>query len=123
MATFFYIDYLWANLTTNMPTNETTASSTKGADDRDDRAPKIDVAVVTTSGSFPKTGYDRVPVDEAIEEQLARAVKKLEIKDATNWVASVGTRDLNPKLSYRQEGLTGSVDIDYGPREGGGGSE
>lgn len=83
----------------------------------------IDVAVVTTSGTWPETGFDSVPIHQPAKVQLQHAVKKLEITDTTNWVATVGGRELNIEQSYLQNNLSGEVEIDYGPREGGGGNE
>jgi hypothetical protein len=83
----------------------------------------IGVAIVTTSGSYPAQGFDSVPVHQKVRTQLERAVRELRIADTTNWVAVVGERELNVEASYLDNGLSGEVEIDYGPREGGGGSE
>jgi hypothetical protein len=83
----------------------------------------IEVAIVTTSGSLPAEGFDTVPINQPIKVLLDRAAKKLGITDTTNWVAKVGSKELRPQSSYEDEGLSGQVEIDYGPREGGGGNE
>lgn len=83
----------------------------------------IEVAVITTSGTWPEEGFDSVPIHQPIRIQLAHAVKKLEIADTTGWVAKVGSRELDVNLNYVENQLSGQVEIDYGPREGGGGNE
>jgi hypothetical protein len=86
------------------------------------RGEHVHVEVVTTSGAWPAEGFAEVHSHQAVKVALHRTVKKLEIKDTNNWVAKVGTRELNPDQSYQAQGLSGHVVIDYGPREGGGGS-
>lgn len=83
----------------------------------------LEVAVVTTSGTWPNQGFDTVPINQPVKIELQRAVRELKIKDTSNWVARVGTREINPEQSYADQGLSGKVEIDYGPREGGGGNE
>jgi hypothetical protein len=84
----------------------------------------IFVAVVTTSGVWPQTGFDDVPLHQPIKVELLHAVKELKIKDDTkSWVAKVDGRELNIDKNYIENGLRCKVDIDYGPREGGGGNE
>ena len=83
----------------------------------------IDVAVITTSGTWPETGFESVPIHQPVKVQLQRAVKELKITDTTNWIAKVGNQELNVEQSYEQNNLSGQVEIDYGPQEGGGGNE
>lgn len=83
----------------------------------------IKVAVVTTSGVWPHEGFAVVPIHQLVKVQLQHAVKKLGIADTTGWIAKVGKRELNPEQSYSANGLSCEVEIDYGPREGGGGNE
>ena len=49
-----------------------------------------------------------------------------QVSDVTNWVVTVidakGQRELNPQSSYLDSGLSGKLELDWGPREGGGGS-
>ncbi|HMO79578.1 MAG TPA: hypothetical protein PKD24_02185 [Pyrinomonadaceae bacterium] len=80
-----------------------------------------EAAVVTTSGSYPKNGFERTPIRQKISVILKKAANKLEITDTTDWVATVGEQEVNPDSSYLDCGLSGEVEIDYGPREGGGG--
>jgi hypothetical protein len=83
----------------------------------------IKVAVVTTSGVWPHEGFGVVPIHQLVKVQLHHAVKKLGIADTTGWIAKVGKKELNIEQSYSANGLSCEVEIDYGPREGGGGNE
>lgn len=82
----------------------------------------VEVAVVTTSGSYPKKGFERTPIRQKIGVILKKAADKLEIKDTSDWVATVGEREVNADSTYLDNHLSGKVEIDYGPREGGGGN-
>lgn len=82
----------------------------------------IDVAVITTSGTWPEEGFESVPVHQPVRVQLREALRKLKITDATGWIAKVGNRELNVEQNYLENNLSGQVEIDYGPREGGGGA-
>jgi len=81
----------------------------------------VEVAVVTTSGRYPNTGTDRVPANQPVSVVLKKAAKDLNIVDTTNWVARVSNREIDPAKNYEENDLSGTVTIDYGPREGGGG--
>ena len=83
----------------------------------------IEVVVITTSGTWPEEGFDDVPVHQPVKVQLQQAAKKLKIADTTGWVAKVGSRELDIEKNYLENQLSGQVEIDYGPREGGGGNE
>lgn len=82
----------------------------------------VHVAVVTTSGSYPADGYDKAPVNQKVRLFLAEAARHLKIADISNWIARVGNKEINPELSYEENGLSGEIDIDFGPRESGGGN-
>jgi G3E family GTPase len=86
---------------------------------------EVEVSVSTTAGFFPAEGFNHVPAEQKVELELERAKHELKIKDITNWVASIngpsGKRIINPALTYRENGLSGKVEIDWGPSEGGGG--
>lgn len=88
----------------------------------DDSSHHIEVAVVTTSGSWPEEGFDKVPVHQAVKHQLEKAAKKLHIADTTNWVALVAGKKLDIEKNYLENNLSTQVTIDYGPSEGGGGN-
>ncbi len=79
------------------------------------------VAIVTTAGSFPAEGFDEVPDNQPIKVELESAAKQLKITNTSAWIATVGGRELNVDQSYAANQLAGKVDINYGPRETGGG--
>ncbi|TLM62278.1 MAG: hypothetical protein FDZ69_13180 [Deltaproteobacteria bacterium] len=82
----------------------------------------VQVAAVTTSGSYPAEGYENAPANQKVRVFLAEATRKLNITDVSNWIARVGNKEVNPELSYEENGLSGEIDIDFGPRESGGGN-
>jgi hypothetical protein len=82
---------------------------------------KINVRVVTSSGSYPEHGNQKVSVTEAVQEILTRAAAALKITDTTNWVAKVKGREIEVSQTYAHLGLHGEAKLDYGRREGGGG--
>ena len=81
----------------------------------------IDVVIVTTSGVYPATGADQLPINQPVRVQLARAAANLGITDTAGWIARVGGVEIDANRSYEENSLDGSITIDYGPREGGGG--
>jgi len=81
----------------------------------------IEVAVVTTSGSFPEEGFEKVSIHQKVMVILKKAQEKLKIVSTDKWVAKVGGRIINPDSSYVENNLSGTITIDYGPSEGGGG--
>jgi hypothetical protein len=82
----------------------------------------VEVTVVTTSGRYPASGTDRNSVNQPVENVLKKAANELHIVSTTNWVARIGGRELDVSKSYVDNGLSGTITIDYGPREGGGGA-
>ena len=81
----------------------------------------VEVTVVTTSGTFPLEGSDDVPVHQPVKVELDKAQRKLEITDTTGWIVTVAGTPIDPNKSYADNGLKGSVKLDWGPKEGGGG--
>lgn len=85
----------------------------------------VEVSISTTAGFFPAEGFNTVPLDQKVEEELQKAQRELKIKDTTNWSVSViepsGKRPIVASRTYRENGLSGKVEIDWGPGEGGGG--
>jgi hypothetical protein len=85
----------------------------------------VEVSISTTAGFYPAEGFERVPANQKIEVELKKAQDHLKIKDASGWVASVitagGKQAVDPNKSYLENGLSGRVEIDWGPSEGGGG--
>jgi hypothetical protein len=79
------------------------------------------VAVLTTAGSFPADGFDELPEQQPIKVDLGRAAKELKITNTEGWIATVGGRELNIDASYLANQLSGKIEINYGPRETGGG--
>lgn len=79
------------------------------------------VTIFTTAGVFPAEGAVRARPEDLVSEILQRAAKKLHLKDTESWVVMVDGRDVNPALTFAQNGLSGTVELDWSPREGGGG--
>ena len=82
---------------------------------------KLGVAIATTSGFYPVTGFVQIPINQKIEVELKKAAKALSLTDTSNWIAKVAGRTVDPSRSYAENQLSGEVEIDWGPREGGGG--
>jgi hypothetical protein len=80
------------------------------------------VAVLTTAGSYPAEGFDEVPENQPVKVELAQAAKALKLTNTTSWVAKVGGTELDIEKSYAANNLSGKVDVNYGPRETGGGA-
>jgi hypothetical protein len=81
----------------------------------------IDVAVHTTAGRFPATGYDSTPIHQKIRIMLERAATALKITNIDQWVARADGKELDPNTTYLESNLHGQIVIDFGPRESGGG--
>lgn len=81
----------------------------------------IEVAVVTTSGSYPEEGFENIPNHQKVKIILKKAADELKITTTDKWVAKVNGIEINQELNYLENNLSGSIDIDFGPREGGGG--
>lgn len=81
----------------------------------------VQVAVITTSGSVPKVGFEKVPNHQKIKVFLEQAAKELKLVSTEKWIAKVDNKELRIEDTYLENGLSGEVSIDYGPREGGGG--
>ncbi len=82
----------------------------------------VQVAVVTTGGSFPDDGFTKAPSHQKVRIFLSEAARELKIADYSGWIARVNSREIDPEKSYEGNGLSGEVEIDFGPREGGGGN-
>jgi hypothetical protein len=81
----------------------------------------LDVQVVTTSGTYPEKGFDRVATNQPVRVELEKAKTKLEIVDTTGWIVTAGGNAVDPEKKYEANGLKGEVKLDWGPKEGGGG--
>jgi hypothetical protein len=93
-----------------------------------EKSPKeqfVEISISTTAGFYPAEGFERVPVHQKVSVLLEKAQKELKIKDIAGWIATVtdgaGKRRIDPERSYLDNGLSGKVEIDWGPSEGGGG--
>jgi len=86
---------------------------------------KLDVSISTTAGFYPTEGFDAVPEKQAVQTELDKAKHHLKIKDVNGWIATVisesGKRQIDPARSYAENNLSGQIEIDWGPSEGGGG--
>lgn len=87
-----------------------------GADDK-----KVQVAVQTTSGRWPETGFESVPEQQKIAVAIERAVHALRLADTAGWIVIVAGREVEPQQTYRELTMHGEVVLDFGPRAGGGG--
>lgn len=88
----------------------------------EDKGNFVKVAVVTTSGSYPDEGFSKVPTHQKIRIFLAEATRELKIADNSGWIARVNNKEIDQEKNYEENGLNGEVEIDFGPREGGGGN-
>lgn len=80
------------------------------------------VMVVTTAGVYPAEGSKRYPAKTMISSVLEDAARKLKITAVPDWVVQIGGNDVLATQTFEQLGLTGSVTIEWGAREGGGGA-
>jgi hypothetical protein len=87
---------------------------------------KINVAIGTTAGFFPKAGFDQAPVNQKVQVELAKAAEALNLTSTTGWIVTVpatsGLRVIDAAKSYTDNKLSGEVTLDWGPSEGGGGA-
>lgn len=94
----------------------------KDKENKEDKEEKhLKAQVYTTSGSYPQDGYASVKATDPVSELLKKAKEKLRLTDTEGWDASVGGNLIDPNKTYQQNGLTGTVTIQWGPHEGGGG--
>ena len=85
----------------------------------------VAISISTTAGLFPEEGFTHVPSDQKVEVVLEEAQLKLDLKDIADWVATVnsasGRITIDPMNTYFELGLSGKVEIEWGPEAGGGG--
>jgi len=85
-------------------------------------ADKLLVTVLTLSGVFPSEGAIRVDSSELISNVLNKAANKLNLADTSGWVVCAAGKDINASVTFAQAGLSGVVELEWMPREGGGGN-
>jgi hypothetical protein len=90
--------------------------------DKDKPENHVFVAVITTSGSWPAEGFEKVPNHQKVSIFLKKSVNELKLVSTDGWVAKVGINVIDVEKTYLESNLTGEVTIDFGPPEGGGGS-
>lgn len=81
----------------------------------------VDVRVVTTAAFFPAEGYERVPDKQKLTPILHRAAAALGLTDTSGYIVIVNGNVVDPNLTYEALGLTGQVDLRWGPEAGAGG--
>lgn len=81
----------------------------------------IDVRVVTTAALFPVVGYERVPDKQKLTPILHRAAAALGLTDTSGYIVTVNGNVVDPNQTYEVLGLTGQVDLRWGPEAGAGG--
>lgn len=89
---------------------------------KDKHQDKVLVMVVTTAGIFPAEGSKQYPASTKISAVLADAAKKLKITAPPEWVVQIANADVDKELTFEQANISGSVTIEWGAREGGGGA-
>ena len=82
---------------------------------------EIEIQVATGAGNFPDEGFARFNVHQKLSHVLDKAKDELDLQNTSGWVARVGNRNLDPNLSLEDNGLSGFVQISWGPVEPGGG--
>lgn len=75
----------------------------------------IEVSVRTPGGTWPTEGFILVPLEQKIALQLDHARKSLKLENKKQWVATADGVQLNTTGSYRENGLSGRVLIEYAP--------
>lgn len=83
----------------------------------------VAVAVITPVGTYPdEDDYRRVRDTAVISEVLEQAAKKLKLTNTSDWVVSVHGREIDIHRTFREDHLSGIVEIEWHKREGGGGA-
>lgn len=81
----------------------------------------VDVRVVTTAALFPADGYERVPEKQKLAPILHRAAAALRLTDTGGYIVTVNGNTVDPNQTYKTLGLTGHVELRWGPEVGAGG--
>jgi hypothetical protein len=84
---------------------------------------KLDYVVITPSGRYPAKGTEKINTDKPIADALKHAAQALKLTNTSDWLVFVAPdRELNPTLSFEAQGLSGTVELEWHKREGGGGA-
>lgn len=83
----------------------------------------LGVAVHTPSGIYPNDDdYHRAESGDKINHILKKTAKHLQLTDTSNWVVyGPDGNELDPNKTYADYNLKCVVEIEWQPREGGGG--
>ena len=83
----------------------------------------VAVAVITPAGIYPdEHDFRRVPDTEIIDVVLKAAADKLHLTNTSDWVARAHDKQLDIHRTFREQHLSGIVEIDWHKHEGGGGA-
>lgn len=83
--------------------------------------PHVAVQIVTIDGNYPENGYKEYSPSELLQTILDAAKHHLKLRDTENWVAKLGGRTLDGKLSLESNNVVGKAQIMWGKDESGGG--
>ena len=90
---------------------------------RHDKDHEVAVAVITPVGTYPdEEDFRREHESTVVETVLMDAARHLKITNTTDWVAHADGRRIEPKHTFKQNGLCGVVEIEWHKHEGGGGA-
>lgn len=81
----------------------------------------VHVRVVTTAALFPTDGYERVPDKQKLAPILQRAAAALGLTDTSGYIVTANGNVADPNQTFEMLGLTGQVDLRWGPEAGAGG--
>lgn len=83
----------------------------------------VAVAVITPVGVYPdEDTFRRADEKTVINDVLKLAAEKYKITNTADWVAKVDGEKINPEHTFKKEGLSGIVEIEWHKHEGGGGA-
>lgn len=81
----------------------------------------VDARVVTTAALYPAEGYERVPDKQKLTPILHRAAAALALTDTGGYIVTVNGNVVDPNQTFEMLGLTGQIDLRWGPEAGAGG--
>jgi hypothetical protein len=93
------------------------------ADEHHHHEHDVAVAVITPAGIYPdEAEFRRAPDTEVMKVVLDAAAEKLHLTNTSDWDARVHGRLIDTHRTFREEHLSGIVEIDWHKHEGGGGA-